>query len=80
MALRLKHARWMLEKTNLSTAQIASELGFSDSSHFCRSFKARYSLTPSGLRQNAGSSRRRSMQSKSGRSLEGDNADRRVFV
>jgi transcriptional regulator GlxA family with amidase domain len=42
MALRLKHARWMLENTALSAARIASELGFSDSSHFCRSFKARY--------------------------------------
>ncbi len=79
MALRLKHARWMLEHTTLSTAQIASELGFSDSSHFCRSFKARYSLTPSGLRQSAGSSKRRSIRSKSGSSLERDNADRRVF-
>jgi transcriptional regulator GlxA family with amidase domain len=78
MALRLKHARWMLENTALSAARIASELGFSDSSHFCRSFKARYGQTPSDLRQSAGPGRR-NPRSRPGGSRGGDNADRRVF-
>ena len=32
LRIRLRHARWMLEKTDLSQASIASELGFVDSS------------------------------------------------
>ena len=79
MALRLKHARWMLENTTLSAARIASELGFSDSSHFCRSFKARYGLTPSDLRRNASGSPGRDVRSGPGGPRGGDNADRRVF-
>jgi transcriptional regulator GlxA family with amidase domain len=79
MALRLKHARWMLENTSLSAARIASELGFSDSPHFCRSFKARYGSTPSDFRRNASGSQERDVRSRPGGSHEGDNADRRVF-
>lgn len=51
MELRLRHARWMLEHTSLPSGQIAVELGFSDSSHFCRSFKARYAATPNQVRK-----------------------------
>ena len=79
MALRLKHARWMLENTALSAARIASELGFSDSSHFCRSFKARYGQAPNDFRRSAGGPGKRNSRSRPGGSRGGHNADRRVF-
>lgn len=60
MGIRLRHAKWMLEKTDLSTASIAVELGFVDAAHLSRCFKASVGLTPSAFRAGVGvgSSRR----------------------
>jgi transcriptional regulator GlxA family with amidase domain len=79
MALRLKHARWMLEHSTLSTGLIAAELGFSDSSHFGRSFKARYGTTPAQFRQTARETKMREPERPVAGAFPGDNADRRVF-
>jgi transcriptional regulator GlxA family with amidase domain len=79
MALRLKHARWMLEHSTLSAGLIAAELGFSDSSHFGRSFKARYGMTPVGFRQVVRQAKTPVLQRPNAGTSEGDNADRRVF-
>jgi transcriptional regulator GlxA family with amidase domain len=49
-ALRMKHAKMLLETTFLSVKQIASEVGVTDQSHFVRDFKATYGLSPAKLR------------------------------
>jgi transcriptional regulator GlxA family with amidase domain len=51
LALRLRHGHWMLKNNDLSTSRIAAELGFSDASHFGRSFKSRYGVTPAAFRK-----------------------------
>lgn len=53
LALRLKHARWMLANTSFSAARIAADLGFSDGAHFGRAFKARFGETPATYRKAA---------------------------
>jgi len=51
LALRLRHGRWMLKNDDLSSGRIAAELGFSDASHFGRSFKSLYGVTPAAFRK-----------------------------
>ncbi|MFG1343379.1 GlxA family transcriptional regulator [Xanthobacter autotrophicus DSM 431] len=53
LALRLKHARWMLANTKASAGRIAADLGFADGSHFGRAFKARFGETPAAFRRHA---------------------------
>lgn len=54
-ALRLNHARTLLERGRRSVAQIAIDCGFSDASHFARHFRRAFQTTPSLLRtQSAG--------------------------
>lgn len=53
LALRLRHARWMLANTRFSAARIAADLGFADGSHFGRAFKARFGATPAAFRRTA---------------------------
>jgi transcriptional regulator GlxA family with amidase domain len=74
MAIRLKHAKWMLENTNLSSATIAAELGFVDGGHLSRSFKSRYRVTPTAFRARVPAN---AVGRRGGRC--GDNEDRRVF-
>ena len=73
MAIRLKHAKWMLENTELSAAAIAAELGFVDGAHLSRNFTGHYGMTPSALRAN--------VPAKRSRRRDGcdENEDRRVF-
>ncbi len=47
---RLKAAKRMLELTNKSTAEIASEIGFTDASYFAKIFKATFDITPKEYR------------------------------
>ena len=49
--LRLNAARWMIVNTDRSVAQIASECGFTDSSHLIRWFKKAFGTTPAGMRR-----------------------------
>jgi transcriptional regulator GlxA family with amidase domain len=49
--LRLAGARRLVETTSLSGKQVLHATGFSDWSHFCRSFRATYGCTPRELRQ-----------------------------
>jgi len=79
MALRLRHARWMLEHSALPAVLIAAELGFSDSSHFGRSFKARYGMTPARFRQLSRHGGTRPTGHPSACPSNGENIDRRVF-
>lgn len=79
MALRLKHARWMLEHSALPAVLIAAELGFSDSPHLGRSFKARYGTTPAQFRQSTRHNSPQPAHRPSSGVYEGDNVDRRVF-
>jgi len=76
IALRLKHARWMLVHSRLSSSLIAAELGFSDCSHFGRCFKARYGMTPVRFRRRRIEHR---AKPEGARPLREDNEDRRVF-
>jgi transcriptional regulator GlxA family with amidase domain len=59
LRIRLRHAKWMLENTNMSPPSIAAELGFVDSSHMSRSFKSCYHALPSAFRTSVGSNRAR---------------------
>jgi AraC family transcriptional regulator len=45
-ALRIEHARPLLQKSDLSIAEIAASCGFCDQSHFARTFKAFTGSTP----------------------------------
>ena len=49
-ALRMEHAKRLLETTFLSVKQVMSEVGVTDESHFVRDFKAIYGVSPSGFR------------------------------
>lgn len=48
---RLRHAARALTAGRLSIAAIAKQLGYSDSAHFARAFRAWTGLTPSGYQQ-----------------------------
>ena len=49
-AIRLDHARRLLEQSPLSIAEVAFATGFSSAGHFSGSFKARFGHTPNALR------------------------------
>lgn len=48
---RVLEAKRMLKLTRLSVSEIAHELGYSDTSYFCRSFKKMTSMTPAHFRR-----------------------------
>ena len=48
---RLREAAFLLQKTNLSVAQICFSVGWSDLSNFNRAFKRHFHLRPNDLRQ-----------------------------
>ena len=43
---RIEHARQMLKEHRLSMVEIATNLGFSDQSHFARVFRGLVGITP----------------------------------
>ena len=43
----------LLQKTNLSIATIAEELGYSSSEHFTHAYKKYYGTTPTAFRKTA---------------------------
>ncbi|WP_081622168.1 GlxA family transcriptional regulator [Endozoicomonas elysicola] len=49
--IRLDQARDLLKNTNLSIAEIALQVGYSDADYFSRLFKRQYQLTPSEFRR-----------------------------
>ncbi|MBQ8850732.1 MAG: helix-turn-helix transcriptional regulator [Clostridia bacterium] len=49
---KLKQAAYMLEATDLSVSQIADELHFFDTAHFCKLFKSYFGITPKQYIQN----------------------------
>lgn len=49
--LRLKKARWMLEKSDASLAEIAVECGLGDAPYLSRQFHKRYGLNPGEYRE-----------------------------
>jgi transcriptional regulator GlxA family with amidase domain len=77
MAIRLRHAQWMLANTSLSAAAIAAELGFVDGAHLSRSFKLRLGTTPTDFRSAARAAGDRDGGLEASRPRE--NEDRRVF-
>ena len=48
--MRLNSARWMVVNTDRSITQVASDCGFTDSSHLIRWFKQRFGMTPTKMR------------------------------
>ncbi|WP_416221644.1 helix-turn-helix domain-containing protein [Rhodohalobacter sp.] len=48
---RLKRAKAFLETTDKSISQVAFDCGFSNLSHFSRSYKAEYGMSPSAYRR-----------------------------
>jgi transcriptional regulator GlxA family with amidase domain len=53
-AMRLRYARWLLLNTPQSVTEIAFETGFADCSHFVRSFRRAFGLSPGMLRGQQG--------------------------
>ncbi len=51
LGLRLDHAAGLLQETDLSVAEIASQSGFRDSNYFSRQFRRRFNLSPREFRQ-----------------------------
>ena len=49
-ALRMEHAKKLLETTFLSVKQVMTEVGVTDESHFVRDFKATYGVSPTRFR------------------------------
>ncbi len=47
---RLKHARWLLEHTDMDIAHVVWESGFKNVSHFIKIFKNQYGTTPGKCR------------------------------
>lgn len=70
--LRLKHGQWMLRNTSATTAQIAADLGFVDSSHFGRAVKTRLGMTPAAFRKACRADGPGTVRPQ-------ENADRRVY-
>jgi transcriptional regulator GlxA family with amidase domain len=79
MSIRLKHAKWMLENTELSSAAIAAELGFVDGSHLSRSFKSRFGTTPIAFRLQVHAAPRTTPRPRRAGIRAEENEDRRVF-
>ena len=52
--IRLKRAAQLLEKSQLSIAEIAYEVGFNNPKYFARTFKKRTGMTPTQYRRQAG--------------------------
>lgn len=48
--IRMKKALLLVERTSKSLIEIALEVGFESSSHFCRKFRANFGSTPTALR------------------------------
>lgn len=59
--IRLAYGKWLLQNTEKSVTEIAYECGFSDSSHFSRWFKSKYTITPVGIRKKQAESARSSI-------------------
>jgi AraC-like DNA-binding protein len=51
--VRLRNAHALLQ-TGVSVKEAAADLGYKQSSHFCRCFKERYGMTPSEFSRTAG--------------------------
>jgi len=49
--IRLRFGHWLLGNTMRSVAQISSDCGFADQSHFARNFRAQFNATPSQVRK-----------------------------
>jgi AraC family transcriptional regulator, arabinose operon regulatory protein len=58
---RMERAKQLLETSFLSVKQVMVAVGINDSSHFVRSFKNAYGLTPTDYRSSMASSRRPSL-------------------
>ena len=52
--VRMNKAKEMLEGTNMKITQIAKEVGFSNTSYFCRSFREFFGNTPESCRSGEG--------------------------
>lgn len=48
--IRLRHARILLENTDLSVGEVASKTGFGDGAYFARQFKRMFRISPSVFR------------------------------
>lgn len=51
--VRLEHAKWLLENTDLSASRVANAVGYRDFSSFWRAFKKKYFLSPHCLMVNS---------------------------
>ncbi len=49
--LRLRYAKGMLEKTDMSIAEIALNVGFAGQQYFCEAFKESFNLSPTDYRK-----------------------------
>ena len=47
----MKKAAQLVERTSKTVIEIALDVGFANSSHFCRRFRANFGMTPNKLRE-----------------------------
>ena len=55
ISVRLEHAMWLLENSDISVERISSAVGYKDFSSFWRAFKKEYSISPSQARAKSSS-------------------------
>lgn len=49
-SIRLRKARWLLQRTDLNIAQVAFEVGFKDPRYFSRLFSQSFGMSPKAFR------------------------------
>jgi len=49
--VRLRQAKWLLEKRSIPIKEVMFSVGFADASHFCRDFKVLTGLSPTSYRE-----------------------------
>jgi transcriptional regulator GlxA family with amidase domain len=54
MKIRMHKARFLVERTSKPLIEIALDVGFENSSHFCRKFRESFGVTPTKLRLKGG--------------------------
>lgn len=50
--IRMRHAKQLLEETDLSVSEVARQVGFNNVTYFHKRFKQSFGITPNQIRKN----------------------------